>query len=66
MKRMCRQFLIPSWHSRQLTVAQLLRHATVVTDPKKLAFLKAEVEKCKRIAEGEQILHYHQGRLSKS
>ena len=44
MKRMCRHWL-PSWRRRQVSSAELLRHASIVTDPEKLAYLNAEVEK---------------------
>ena len=56
MKRMCRQFLTPLWRRRLLAVTELLRHATIVTDRKKLACLNAEVEKRKRKTEGDRIL----------
>jgi hypothetical protein len=45
MKRLCRDFLTPSWRRRQFDCAELLRHIRVVTDPKMLAYLNAEVEK---------------------
>jgi hypothetical protein len=45
MKRMCRNPITPSWRRRQLTSADLLRHARIVTDPEKLAYLNAEVAK---------------------
>jgi hypothetical protein len=39
----CRHRLAPSW--RRVSSAQLLRHARIVTDPEKLAYLIAEVER---------------------
>jgi hypothetical protein len=45
MNQMCRHRLTPSRRKRQLSSAEILRHARIVTDPEKLAYLKAEVEK---------------------
>jgi hypothetical protein len=45
MKRMCRELITPSCRRRQLSSADPLRHARIVTDPEKLAYLTAEVEK---------------------
>jgi hypothetical protein len=45
MKRMCRELITPSWRRRHLSSADPLRHARIVTDPEKLAYLNAEVEK---------------------
>jgi hypothetical protein len=45
MKRMCQQRLTSSWRRRQLTSEELLRHARIVTDPEKLAYLNAEAKK---------------------
>jgi hypothetical protein len=49
MNRMCRKFL-PSWLRRQWDVAELLRHAKIVTDPETLAYLKAEAGKRREAA----------------
>ena len=43
MRRMCRD-TVPPWR-RQRWSSEVLRHAHLVTDPKKLAHLKAEAEK---------------------
>lgn len=43
MKRMCHAMLTSSVGRRELAVTELLRNATVITDPKKLAFLNAKV-----------------------
>jgi hypothetical protein len=51
MKQMCRE-ITSSLRRRQLAVTELLRHARIVTDPKTLARLNAEVARCKREAEG--------------
>ena len=42
----------PSWREEQLATA-LLRHARIVTDPKKLARIRAQAAKLKRLAEAE-------------
>ena len=42
MKQTCRE-MTSSLRRRQLAVTELLRHARVVTDPKTLAYLDAEV-----------------------
>jgi hypothetical protein len=47
MTRMCRHGLTPSWRRRQVSSPDVLRHARIVTDPEKLAYLSAEVEKQK-------------------
>ena len=52
-KRMCRELLTPSWRRRQFECAELLRHVRVVTDPKKLAYLNAEVERRAREEQAE-------------
>jgi len=54
-KCMCRVRLTPSWDKRNFAGTRLLRPVTVVTDPKKLAYLKAEVKKRER--EVERRLH---------
>jgi hypothetical protein len=43
MKRMCREALSPSARQRPLTWREAFPHASIVTDPRKLAQLKAEV-----------------------
>ena len=40
-REMCRQMLTSSLRRRQLAVMRLLRHATIVSDPKKMAALNA-------------------------
>ena len=50
MKQMCRE-ITSSLRRRQLAVTELLRHARIVTDPKTLARLNAEVGRCKGEAE---------------
>jgi hypothetical protein len=42
MKQTCRE-MTSSLRRRQLAVTELLRHARIVTDPKTLAYLDAEV-----------------------
>jgi len=42
------------WRRQQFAVAQLLRHAIIVTDPHKLAQLNAEVELHKSKAERDR------------
>ena len=51
MKQTCRE-MTSSLRRRQLTVTELLRHARIVTDPKTLARLNAEVARCKRETKG--------------
>ena len=50
MKQMCRE-MNSSLRRRQLAVAELLRHARIVTDSKTLAYLDAEVTRRKGEAE---------------
>jgi hypothetical protein len=50
MKQTCRE-MTSSLRRRQLAVTELLRHARIVTDPKTLAYLDAEVARCKGEAE---------------
>jgi hypothetical protein len=45
MKRICRIHVTSSQRKRELRSAEILRHARVITDPAKLAYLYAEVEK---------------------
>jgi hypothetical protein len=45
MKRMCRQRLTTTSRRRLLTCEEILRHARIVTDPEKLAYLNAEAKK---------------------
>ena len=54
MKATCRA-TTPTWRARQTTVGELLRHATVVTDPSKLAYLHAEFAKKRNTVEGETL-----------
>ena len=42
LRTMCRDTATP-WRRQQLAVAQLLRHAIIVTDPHKLAQLDAQI-----------------------
>jgi len=51
MKQTCRE-MTSSLRRRQLAVTELLRHARIVTDPKTLAYLDAEVARRKGGAEG--------------
>jgi len=53
MKRLCRELLTPSWRRRKFECAELLRHVRVVTDPEKLAYLNAEVERRAREEQAE-------------
>jgi hypothetical protein len=53
MKRLCRKFLVPSWRRRRFDCGELLRHIRIVTDPKKLAYLNAEVERRAREEQAE-------------
>ncbi len=48
MKCMCRVRLTASWDRRSSGGAEVLRWVTIVTDPRKLAYLKAEVKKRQR------------------
>ena len=50
---MCRELLTRSWRGRQFECAELLRHVRIVTDPKKLAYLNAEVERRAREEEAK-------------
>jgi len=53
MKRRCRELLTPSRRRRKFECAELLRHVRVVTDPEKLAYLNAEVERRAREEQAE-------------
>jgi hypothetical protein len=53
MKRRCRGFPKQSWLRPNLTWQQLLPHAVIVTDPKKLAQLNAALAKRKQETEGD-------------
>jgi hypothetical protein len=53
MNRTCREPVTQAWHRRQLAISDLLRHAKIVTDPKILQHLKAEVAKRKAATQGE-------------
>jgi len=66
MKQTCRE-MTSSLRRRQLAVTELLRHARIVTDPKTLAFLDAEVARRNAGAEGatsEQNPPRHRARRS--
>ena len=54
MKASCRA-TTPTWRARQVSLGELLRQATVVTDPGKLAHLHAEFEKKRNTLEGETV-----------
>jgi len=56
MNRMCRKLRASSWR-RPRFAAFALRHARIVTDPKKLAWLNAEVADRRRREEAEQPVH---------
>jgi hypothetical protein len=45
VKRICRQFRFALWRRRKLTSADFLRHARIVTDPEKMAYLNASVKR---------------------
>jgi hypothetical protein len=53
MKRACRRIATTTWRRRQLAMTELLRNARVVTDPNKLARLKAEVARRKLGSESD-------------
>ena len=53
VKTMCRDTTTP-WRRQQVAVAQLLRHAIIVTDPGKLAELNAQVAIRKTKAERDR------------
>jgi hypothetical protein len=53
MRRMCRETMTQTWRRRQLAMADLLRHAKIVTDPGKLEYLNAQVAKRKARTEGD-------------
>ena len=52
-KRRCREPLKPSLRTRSFECAELLRHLRIVTDPKELAYLNAEVERRAREKQAE-------------
>jgi hypothetical protein len=54
MKHRCRK-MRSLMRRRQLAVAELLRHARIVTDPEKLAGLDAEVARRKGKAESDRL-----------
>ena len=63
---MCRE-MTSSLGRRQLAVTELLRHARIVTDPKTLAFLNAEVARRNagtEAATSEQNPRRHRARRS--
>jgi hypothetical protein len=45
MTRSCREWMRPSRFRQRMAVTRLFRNARIVTDPKTLAYLNAEVEK---------------------
>ena len=45
MNRMCHETMTQTWRRRQLAISDLLRHAKVVTDPRTLEHLNAQVAK---------------------
>jgi hypothetical protein len=49
MKRICRKRLTTSSRRQQLTCEEMLRHARIVTDPQKMAYLNAEAKKRRAI-----------------
>lgn len=53
MRTMCRDTATP-WRRQQVAVADLLRHAIIVTDPQKLAQLNAKVAIHKSKAERDR------------
>jgi hypothetical protein len=55
MNRTCRNTATPIRRRRQLAMAELLRHARIVTDPNKLAYLNAEVARCKARTESDAV-----------
>ena len=63
MQRMCREVASHAWRARQRAAAELLRHARIVTDPIKLAFLKAEVLKRRARPEGDRLRAGHKPAL---
>jgi hypothetical protein len=52
---MCRKVSAPAWRRRQLAMTEVLRHARVVRDPNKLAYLNAEAAKRKAKAESDAL-----------
>jgi hypothetical protein len=57
MQRMCRKVSAPAWRRRQLAMTEVLRHARVVRDPNKLAYLNTEVAKRKAKTESDALCH---------
>jgi hypothetical protein len=53
MQRMCRKVSAPAWRRRQLAVTEVLRHARVMRDPSKLAYLNAKVANRKAKTESD-------------
>ena len=56
MQRMCRKISASAWRRRQFAMTEVLRHARVVRDPNKLAYLNTEVAKRKAKAEGDALV----------
>jgi len=50
-KCICRVRLTPSWDRRNVAGTGLFRPVTIVNDPQKLAYLKAQVKKRQREVE---------------
>ena len=55
MQCSCRKTTAATWHRRQLAMTELLRRARVVTDPKKLACLQAQVATRKASSESDAL-----------
>lgn len=53
MKRMCHEEILRTWRRRKLAISDLLRHATIVTDPGRLEYLNAKVANRKAATEGD-------------
>jgi hypothetical protein len=53
MQRMCHKVSTPAWRRRQLAVTEVLRHARVMRDPSKLAYLNAKVANRKAKTESD-------------
>jgi hypothetical protein len=53
MNRLCHETVTQTWRRRQLAISDLLRHAKIVTDPRTLEHLNAQVAKRESAIEGE-------------
>jgi hypothetical protein len=58
MQRRCRELIKPAGTRQRTAVTRLLRNARIVTDPKVLAYLNAEVEKRTREEQPEFGLRF--------